>query len=57
MSDNSFKKKGLNKKDYRGKETAAKVVKGGAAVVGLAVIAPKVIKGVVNIAKKIITKA
>ena len=57
MSDNSFKKKELNKKDYRGKETAAKVVKGGAAVVGLAVIAPKVIKGVVNIAKKIITKA
>lgn len=57
MGNNAFKKKELNKKDYKGKETTAKVVKGAAGAVGLAVIVPKIVKGAVNIAKKVIFKA
>lgn len=53
----TFKKKKLNKKDYSGKEKGAKIVKGAAGAVGVAVIVPKAIKGIGKIAKKVIFKA
>ncbi len=55
--NDSFKKKDLSKKDYAGKEKAAKVVKGAAGAVGLAVIVPKLVKGAINLAKKTIFRA
>lgn len=55
--NDSFKKKELDKKDYQGKDTAAKVVKGAAGAVGAAVIIPKLIKGAINLGKKLIFKA
>lgn len=54
--NDSFKAKELNKKDYSGKEKAAKAVKGAAGAVGVAVIAPKIIKGAVNLFKKVVLK-
>ena len=53
----SFKKKQLNKKDYQNKEIAAKIVKGAAGAAGAAVIVPKIVRGVVNLGKKIIFKS
>ncbi len=53
----SFKKKNLDKKDYAGKETGAKVVEGVGLAAVLVAVVPKVIKGVVSVAKKVIFKA
>lgn len=53
----SFKAKQLDKKDYAKKEKAAKVVKGAAGAVGVAVIAPKIIKGAIKLVKKVVFKA
>lgn len=51
--NDSFTKKELNKKDYAGKDKAAKVVKGAAGAAAVLAFAPKVIKGAIKLIKSI----
>lgn len=53
----SFKKKELDKKDYAGKDNAAKAVKGAVGFAAVLAFGPKIIKGIINIGKKLIFKA
>ena len=55
MSKNeSFRKKELNRKDYQKQDRAAKVVKGAAFAGVAAVVVPKIVKGIVNVGKKLL---
>ena len=55
--NDSFKKKELNKEDYAGMDNAAKGVKWGAGAFAALAFGPKIIKGIINIGKKLFLKA
>ncbi len=55
--NDSFKKKELDEKDYAKKEKGAKIVKGVGIMAAIITFGPKIIKGTIKLAKKIIFKA